>query len=193
MDFSRVLMCPVSSDMTSRQLWHWECTYLCVRVVLVLERPCLGPADPSTSLSLLGPTVPGLFIASVLPPWPVVLWQGKCLGASSGWTFPGHSVLFPAVGPPTGILPACWKSWLPLTGWILGVTQSFLYPLGEKVLQHHPRGHPQYARSSMDSWFPLNHSGLWGRHQQFRSAQCPIILYSCKPLLQGLLVPFEVL
>ena len=39
----------------------------------------------------------------------------------------------------------------PLAGWILGVTQTILYPLGETVLQHHPWGHPQCARASRDS------------------------------------------
>ena len=139
------------------------------------------------------PNAPGFLINSILPLWPVVLWPGKCLRGCSYGTPLGPSILFPATRAPPGLPPACLEHWLPLC-WVDSWCHSEPpVPSGEKVLQHHPRGHLQHARSSRDSWFLLPQSGLWGRYQWFRSARCPLILHSYELLLQDLLVPVELL
>ena len=104
--------------------------YLSMRVVFVLKRPCLGLMNPFSLLSMLGPTAPEFLITSILPLWPVLLWPGKCLGVL---------LVEPLLGPPHSflLLELLWVPTLcagnvgfPLTGWILGVTQSLQYPLG---------------------------------------------------------------
>ena len=55
---------------------------------------CLSSRDlawawwpPSSLFSVLGPIVPVLIITSILPPWPVVLWPGKCVRGFFWLTF----------------------------------------------------------------------------------------------------------
>ena len=118
--FLRVPLCPVSSDVLSGHFWHWESVYLCMRVVLVLERPCLDLMIPSSLLFMLGSMVSELPIASVLCLWPVVLWLGKYLGVL---------LVGPLLGPLLSflLLDLLWVSLLHArnigfpTGWILGV------------------------------------------------------------------------
>ena len=172
MDFPGVPLCLISSDVVSGHFWHWDHAYLNTRVVLVLERPCLGLMTPSSSLSMLGPMVPEFLITSILPFWPVVLWPGKCLGGSSGGTSPGPAALFPAAGAPLSS-PACWEHCFPPHWADFWHHSEPLVPFGGKDFSTLPMGMPTGARSSRNSRSFCLKSGLWGRHCWFRGAWCP--------------------
>ena len=107
--FLKVPLCPVRSDVVSGHFQHLKCTYLCVRVVLVLERPCLGWINPFFHSLCLGQQSQNCLS------FPFCLFGLLYFGQESAWegssdgTSPGPIALFPAARAPLGPPSICWE------------------------------------------------------------------------------------
>ena len=161
-------------------------------MVLVLKRSCLGLIVSSSSLSMLGSTVSGLLVASILPPWPVVLWPGKCLGVL---------LVEPLLGPLHSflLLELLWvpllcagKCSFPLTGWILGVALSLTqeaYSLRREGSSTQPEGMSLACWVPQGQLVPSTSEGSMGKVLMVWGCLLPPLPSFLRALSAGLLSP----